>query len=422
MVNDQPSRATAYCGTSAASSAPKVPAWTKGKCATSRKLSASRPAEARATSVGSSPASNDGSSASGIEPSGAMRFLGGQEHDAVRLGQSGRAARAGPPAAARAPGTERGNLDAGARGVEAPTVVGALEHVRLAVPDRQGRAAMRAAIGESHDPPAGPVEHPWLAQEQEPGAAARSPRPAGPPDASSAAGRDRRWKAGGPWRPTLVRPLAGVKKGGTSYSPGPMILDRFTRDRPGSHRHRERPRHRRRRRRGPGRSRRRHRPGRPDRGAAAPGGRADRGRRPAGRGRGGRSHRYRPDGITGPDGLRRAGPVDIIVNNLGGTMPRPLLDTSPRFLEEAFHFNVGAGHALVRAAVPLMLEGDAPGGAIVNVSSVMGHAAPAATWPTAPSRAPWSSTPGWPPRISPRASGSTRWRSAPPPPPPWTSS
>ena len=29
------------------------------------------------------------------------------------------------------------------------------------------------------------------------------------------------------------------------------------------------------------------------------------------------------------------GRVDIIVNNLGGTMPRPLLDTSPRFLEEA---------------------------------------------------------------------------------------
>jgi 7-alpha-hydroxysteroid dehydrogenase len=67
------------------------------------------------------------------------------------------------------------------------------------------------------------------------------------------------------------------------------------------------------------------------------------------------------------------GRVDIIVNNLGGTMPRPLLDTSPRALEEAFHFNVGAGHALVRAAVPLMLEGDHPGGSIVNISSVMGH-------------------------------------------------
>jgi 7-alpha-hydroxysteroid dehydrogenase len=67
------------------------------------------------------------------------------------------------------------------------------------------------------------------------------------------------------------------------------------------------------------------------------------------------------------------GRLDIVVNNMGGTMPRPLLDTSPRFLEEAFHFNVGAGHALVRAAVPRMLEGEHPGGAIVNISSVMGH-------------------------------------------------
>jgi 7-alpha-hydroxysteroid dehydrogenase len=78
------------------------------------------------------------------------------------------------------------------------------------------------------------------------------------------------------------------------------------------------------------------------------------------------------------------GRVDIIVNNLGGSMPRPLLDTSPRALEEAFHFNVSAGHALVRAAVPLMLEGDAPGGAIVSVSSVVGHVAAGATWPTEP--------------------------------------
>jgi 7-alpha-hydroxysteroid dehydrogenase len=70
---------------------------------------------------------------------------------------------------------------------------------------------------------------------------------------------------------------------------------------------------------------------------------------------------------------KQLGRIDIVVNNLGGTMPRPLLDTSPRALEEAFHFNVSAGHALVRAAVPLMLEGEDPGGAIVNVSSVMGH-------------------------------------------------
>jgi 7-alpha-hydroxysteroid dehydrogenase len=69
------------------------------------------------------------------------------------------------------------------------------------------------------------------------------------------------------------------------------------------------------------------------------------------------------------------GRLDIVVNNMGGAMPRPFLDTSPRFLEESFRFNVSAGHALLRAAVPRMLEGDHPGGAVVSISSVMGHVA-----------------------------------------------
>ena len=67
----------------------------------------------------------------------------------------------------------------------------------------------------------------------------------------------------------------------------------------------------------------------------------------------------------------RFGRVDVLVNNVGGTMPRPLLDTSPRYMEAAFHFNVATAHALVRAAVPHML--DAGGGSIVNISSVMGR-------------------------------------------------
>lgn len=67
------------------------------------------------------------------------------------------------------------------------------------------------------------------------------------------------------------------------------------------------------------------------------------------------------------------GRLDLVVNNLGGAMPRPLLDTSPRYLEQAFHFNVSTAHALVRAAVPLMLEGG--GGAVVNISSLIGRVA-----------------------------------------------
>ncbi len=66
---------------------------------------------------------------------------------------------------------------------------------------------------------------------------------------------------------------------------------------------------------------------------------------------------------------RELGRLDIVVNNVGGTMPRAFLDTSPDFLEEAFHFNVSTAHALTRAAVPIMLERD--GGAVVNISSAM---------------------------------------------------
>lgn len=68
------------------------------------------------------------------------------------------------------------------------------------------------------------------------------------------------------------------------------------------------------------------------------------------------------------DGLGR---LDIVVNNVGGTIPNALLDTDPAYLEEAFHFNVSTAHALVRAAVPRMLEHQ--GGAIVNISSVVGR-------------------------------------------------
>lgn len=65
------------------------------------------------------------------------------------------------------------------------------------------------------------------------------------------------------------------------------------------------------------------------------------------------------------------GRIDVLVNNVGGTMPRPFLDTSPRRLVEAFSFNVATAHALTRAAVPHMLE--TGGGAVVGISSMMGR-------------------------------------------------
>jgi 7-alpha-hydroxysteroid dehydrogenase len=67
------------------------------------------------------------------------------------------------------------------------------------------------------------------------------------------------------------------------------------------------------------------------------------------------------------------GRLDVVVNNAGGAIPLPFLDTTPEYLEEAFHFNVTTAHALNLDAVPLMLEHD--GGAIINISSVMGRVA-----------------------------------------------
>ncbi len=67
------------------------------------------------------------------------------------------------------------------------------------------------------------------------------------------------------------------------------------------------------------------------------------------------------------------GRLDLVVNNVGGAMPRPFMDTSPGRLEQAFHFNVSTAHALLRPAVPLMLESG--GGSVVNISSAMGRLA-----------------------------------------------
>jgi 7-alpha-hydroxysteroid dehydrogenase len=68
------------------------------------------------------------------------------------------------------------------------------------------------------------------------------------------------------------------------------------------------------------------------------------------------------------------GKLDIVVNNVGGTMPSPLLNTSTKDLKDAFTFNVGTAHALTAAAVPLMLE-HSGGGSIINITSTMGRLA-----------------------------------------------
>jgi len=94
------------------------------------------------------------------------------------------------------------------------------------------------------------------------------------------------------------------------------------------------------------------------------------------------------------------GRLDIVVNNVGGAMPRPFPATKPRHLEAAFHFNVTVAHALTQAAIPYLLaaaedevavgardeepagtgstgEGGAraPASAVINISSAVGRTA-----------------------------------------------
>ncbi|MEA5364747.1 SDR family oxidoreductase [Amycolatopsis sp., V23-08] len=64
------------------------------------------------------------------------------------------------------------------------------------------------------------------------------------------------------------------------------------------------------------------------------------------------------------------GRLDLVVNNVGGTYPRPLAETTPEFLEEAFRFNVSTAHALTVAAAPSLIK---TGGSVVNISSIMGR-------------------------------------------------
>jgi 7-alpha-hydroxysteroid dehydrogenase len=73
------------------------------------------------------------------------------------------------------------------------------------------------------------------------------------------------------------------------------------------------------------------------------------------------------------------GRLDIVVNNVGGALPRPFQATKPRHLADAFQFNVGIAHRLTQAAVPHVLasrhETGRGEGVVINISSVMGRVA-----------------------------------------------
>jgi 7-alpha-hydroxysteroid dehydrogenase len=72
------------------------------------------------------------------------------------------------------------------------------------------------------------------------------------------------------------------------------------------------------------------------------------------------------------------GRLDIVVNNVGGAMPRPFMATAPRHLSRAFEFNVAVAHSLTQAAVPHLLRAgaeDGTTGAVINISSTVGRVA-----------------------------------------------
>jgi 7-alpha-hydroxysteroid dehydrogenase len=65
------------------------------------------------------------------------------------------------------------------------------------------------------------------------------------------------------------------------------------------------------------------------------------------------------------------GRIDVLVNNAGGTPPRPALETSEAFFERALRFNLTSAFLLTKLCVPRMLA-TAGAGAVVNISSRAG--------------------------------------------------
>lgn len=69
--------------------------------------------------------------------------------------------------------------------------------------------------------------------------------------------------------------------------------------------------------------------------------------------------------------LAELGRIDVVVNNAGGSMPRPFLQTSERFFDEALRWNVTTAFNLTQLAVPHLLK--VGGGSVINIASVAGR-------------------------------------------------
>ena len=97
------------------------------------------------------------------------------------------------------------------------------------------------------------------------------------------------------------------------------------------------------------------------------------------RGAGGKAHAIAVD-VTRSSELREAigalPVLDVLVNNAGTNIPEPFVEVSEEHLDRLLNRNVRAAFLAAQAAVRKMLEAadrKARGGAIVNMSSQMGH-------------------------------------------------
>ncbi|BDX35263.1 short-chain dehydrogenase [Mycobacterium antarcticum] len=69
--------------------------------------------------------------------------------------------------------------------------------------------------------------------------------------------------------------------------------------------------------------------------------------------------------------VRVFGRLDILINNAGGTAPRPAMHTSERFFQSAVHFNAIAPFLLTKVAAQAMVD-TVGSGSVVNISSRAG--------------------------------------------------
>ena len=73
----------------------------------------------------------------------------------------------------------------------------------------------------------------------------------------------------------------------------------------------------------------------------------------------------------GDGAMEELGRLDVVVNNVGGSLPGPFLQTSERAFEEALRWNVTTAFNLTQLAVPNLLKGG--GGSVLNIASAAGR-------------------------------------------------